>query len=81
MTAEAPLWHPTVDQSTGSNLTRFADLAHATYGGPALQGTPAENYRRLWSWSTESPQDFWPAVWDFAAVKGERGRNPALHRS
>ena len=78
MTATAPLWHPTADQIRGSNLTRFADLAHATYGGPALQGQPAENYRRLWSWSTESPQDFWPAVWDFAAVKGERGRNPAL---
>jgi acetoacetyl-CoA synthetase len=78
MEGETPLWVPATDQIRGSNLTRFAALATARYGAPPMLGAPAENYRRLWSWSTERPQDFWPAVWEFAGVLGECGNGPAL---
>ena len=68
-----PLWTPTAEHIHSTNLTGFATLAAARYGGPLLSGSPAENYRELWAWSTARPEDFWSALWEFAQVRGERG--------
>ena len=73
-----PLWTPTAEHIHSTNLTGFATLAAARYGGPLLSGSPGENYRELWAWSTARPEDFWSALWEFAQVRGERGDGPVL---
>jgi acetoacetyl-CoA synthetase len=59
----APLWIPSTDRIARANLTRFG-------AGRA--------YSDLWKWSTASPEEFWGAMWDFAAVRGDRGTRVAV---
>ena len=58
----SPLWVPSADRIARANLTRFA---------------AGRSYPDLWEWSIARPQEFWPAIWDFAAVRGERGERVA----
>ena len=54
----SPLWVPSAGRVAGANLTRFAS---------------GQSYSELWRWSIARPDEFWQAMWDFAAVRGERG--------
>ena len=54
----SPLWVPSADRIARANLTRFA---------------AGRSYPDLWEWSIARPHEFWRAMWDFAAVRGERG--------
>jgi acetoacetyl-CoA synthetase len=60
--SDQPLWQPSAERIAAANLTAFA----------ARAGLPAD-YAQLHRWSIEQPEAFWSLIWDFCAVKGEKG--------
>ncbi|MDO8960410.1 MAG: acetoacetate--CoA ligase [Rhodocyclaceae bacterium] len=60
---DQPLWQPGAERVAAANLTAFARLADL----------PAD-YAQLHRWSVEKPEEFWSLLWDFAAVRGEKGQ-------
>ncbi len=71
MTAESPIWTPSLFRIADANLTRFLAFVGA-------RGKPATDCDALYRWSIEEPAAFWDALWEFAGVAGERGAGPAL---
>ncbi len=71
MTAESPIWTPSLFRIADANLTRFMAFV-------AARGKPASSCEALHRWSIEEPAAFWDALWEFADVIGERGAGPAL---
>jgi acetoacetyl-CoA synthetase len=57
------LWQPGVEAVRRANMTRFM----------AAAGMP--DYESLYEWSIERPEEFWPLVWRFTGVIGERGEH------
>ena len=69
---EQPLWVPAPERVARAQLTAFAEsVRRAT-------GRDVSDYRALYAWSIERPEEFWPAVWRFGGVVAtERpGRDP-----
>ncbi|TSC69086.1 MAG: acetoacetyl-CoA synthetase [Parcubacteria group bacterium Gr01-1014_66] len=62
-----PLWQPTPEIISRSNLTRFMRQARERY---ALE---LKDYWDLDRWSVENPEQFWSLVWDFCEIRGSRG--------
>jgi acetoacetyl-CoA synthetase len=62
-----PLWQPDALRVASTRLTAFAAMARER--GLDDDGT----FVALHTWSIERPEEFWPALWDFADVVGERG--------
>jgi len=56
------MWQPSAARVAAANLTAFA----------ARAGLPAD-YARIHRWSIEQPEAFWSLLWDFCAVRGEKG--------
>ncbi len=71
MSAEPPIWTPSLFRIADANLTRFMTFA----GG---RGAATSDYGAFYAWSIEQPAAFWNALWEFAGVIGERGAGPAL---
>ncbi len=71
MSAEPPIWTPSLFRIADANLTRFMTFA----GG---RGAATSDYGAFHAWSIEQPAAFWDALWEFAGVIGERGAGPAL---
>ena len=71
MSAEPPIWTPSLFRIADANLTRFMTFA----GG---RGAATSDYGAFHAWSIEQPAAFWEALWEFAGVIGERGAGPAL---
>jgi len=71
VTAESPIWTPSLFRIADANLTRFMTFVEGR--GPRI-GHPDALYR----WSIERPGDFWEALWAFADVAGDRGDGLAL---
>ena len=67
MTPESPSWQPTAERIAEANLTRFGRFVSERYG------VHATDYSALWQWSVQYPDEFWPAVWDFCGIIGQRG--------
>jgi acetoacetyl-CoA synthetase len=61
--SEQLMWQPSAARIASANLSAFAVRA----------GLPAE-YAQLHRWSIEQPEEFWSMLWDFAEVRGEKGR-------
>jgi acetoacetyl-CoA synthetase len=57
----SPLWTPSPERAAKTELARFMKLAGQS------------SYAELHRWSIEHSADFWNAVWDFSAVRGEKG--------
>jgi acetoacetyl-CoA synthetase len=55
------LWTPSPERAAKTELARFMKLAGKS------------SYAELHRWSIEHSADFWNAVWDFSAVRGEKG--------
>jgi acetoacetyl-CoA synthetase len=55
------LWTPSPERAAKTELARFMKLAGQS------------SYAELHRWSIEHSADFWNAVWDFSAVRGEKG--------
>jgi acetoacetyl-CoA synthetase len=71
VTAETPIWTPSLFRIADANLTRFMSFVEGR--GPRIADPDA-----LYRWSIERPADFWEALWAFADVAGDRGDGPAL---
>ena len=56
-----PLWTPSPERAASTELARFMKLAGQS------------SYADLHRWSIEHSADFWNALWDFSAVRGEKG--------
>ena len=71
MTAEQPVWTPSLFRIADANLTRFMTFVEGR--GPRIK-----DYEALYDWSVREPAAFWDALWAFCGVIGERGVGPAL---
>ena len=56
-----PLWTPKSPKTT------------QIYDFMAKTGHEGDDYAAFWQWSTQNPEIFWDAVWDYAGVVGEKG--------
>jgi len=65
--ASGPLWQPSAERIARSNLSDFMQAAGRQWGR-AFDG-----YDDVHRWSVDHPEAFWVSVWDFAAVRGDRG--------
>ncbi|MFA7292031.1 MAG: acetoacetate--CoA ligase [Rhodocyclaceae bacterium] len=64
---DQPLWIPGHERAAASNMAAFIKRAgHADYDA-------------LWQWSADKPEAFWPLLWDFCGVVGERGNTVLQH--
>src|SRR5262245_51663826 len=68
-----PIWSPSPERVSASNLTRFAELARRRYGAP--DGP----YSTLWRWSVGERERFWQALIEFAGIVRDDGTGPVLH--
>jgi acetoacetyl-CoA synthetase len=66
MTSSTPLWVPTADTVSQTNIGRF--IAHL---GDCGIGS-FDSYQALWQWSVDDLPAFWAAVWDFFEVQSSR---------
>jgi len=71
MSAELPIWTPSLFRIADANLTRFMSFAGS-------RGAPDTDYPALYQWSIEQPAAFWAALFEFAGVVAERGSDPVL---
>ncbi len=68
------LWQPPADRIANCELTRFAQVARPHHCAPRATGDVTRDYLQLHEWSVRERATFWSAMWDHAAVLGERGR-------
>ncbi|WP_428774448.1 acetoacetate--CoA ligase [Vibrio sp.] len=66
MSDNAPLWTPSNQRVTDSNLKQF--IQHVNHHSESLT-----DYRSLLDWSVQHQQEFWLEVWQFCDVIGFRG--------
>jgi acetoacetyl-CoA synthetase len=71
MSAEPPIWTPSLFRIADANLTRFMAFAGS-------HGAPTSDYDAFHAWSVTEPAAFWDTLWEFAGVVGPRGTGPAL---
>ncbi len=71
MSAEQPIWTPSLFRIADANLMRFMTFA-------AKRGAPVADYDTLYRWSIDEPAAFWDALFDFAGVIADRGPGPTL---
>ena len=64
---DRPLWQPAEDRIAATNMERFRRYVNRTHGRDIA------DYAGLHAFSIGHLDEFWAAVWDFCAVKGERG--------
>lgn len=62
-----PIWEPSRERVSASNMASFAKLA------AAREGMAFDSYQALHAWSTDEPAAFWSLVWDYCNVLGEKG--------
>ena len=74
MSAEQPIWTPSLFRIADANLTRFMTFA-------AAHGADAQDYDALYRWSIGQPAAFWEALFDFAGVIAERAAGPVLEEA
>jgi acetoacetyl-CoA synthetase len=70
VTAEQPIWTPSLFRIADANLTRFMAFA-------AGRGAPDADYAALHRWSVADPAAFWDALFAFAGVIADR-QGPVL---
>ncbi len=64
---DQPLWTPDPERGAASRMAAFTEYARR------VSGMALASYADLHAWSINAPEQFWPAVWDFCGVLGERG--------
>ncbi|MGH8197603.1 MAG: acetoacetate--CoA ligase [Steroidobacteraceae bacterium] len=71
MSAEQPIWTPSLFRIADANLTRFMAFA-------GTRGATTDDCDALYRWSIGEAAAFWDTLWEFAGVAGKRGDGPAL---
>jgi acetoacetyl-CoA synthetase len=66
------LWTPSEQRA------RDAAITHYTEWLAAERGLEFGSLGELWAWSVDDLGGFWDSIWEFCAVRGERGGGPAL---
>lgn len=61
-----PIWQPTREAARATQLAALHRLAAERHG-------VADDYAALHAWSCRCPEAFWPLLWDFLGIVGERG--------
>jgi acyl-coenzyme A synthetase/AMP-(fatty) acid ligase len=69
-----PIWRPSRSRIEATAMYAFARAAERS-----VQRVFAD-YDALWRWSIAEPERFWNLVWDFCAVRGERGERTLVGR-
>lgn len=62
MKSTKPLWTPDQMTVANANLTKYMSWLSA-------RGRSFDNYKRLWSWSVESPADFWQTLVEYFDIQ------------
>jgi acetoacetyl-CoA synthetase len=60
--AEQPLWKPSPERVARANLTQFMRAVRGRWQ------VAVPDYRALYRWSIEQPEQFWQSVWEFCGV-------------
>ncbi len=72
MIEDRPLWSPKPEAIAASNLTAFMRYLFRHYGASMA------DERDLQDFSVRVPEVFWPALWDFCGVRGDKGAPPYI---
>lgn len=59
MSTEKPLWSPSKEFINESNLTHYLNWLKQNHN------LHFNNYEELWSWSTNSIEEFWESLWNY----------------
>ena len=74
MTSEKPLWEPSQAAVARSHLRHFADQVATSHGIQAYDGAKLD-YNRLYDWSIEHPEQFWPEWWRYTGIISDERPN------
>jgi acetoacetyl-CoA synthetase len=55
-----PIWSPSKERVEAANMTRF------------LRENVFSTYREAWEWSVSHPEQFWPSMWEFSDLIGDK---------
>lgn len=69
--SHTPLWQPDSARSLGTRLHAFSRYTESQHG-------PICTYDDLHTWSIREKSAFWASIWDFFALRGEKGATPWL---
>ncbi len=69
-----PQWVPANKRVQDSILSRFKRQLESDFG------LEFASYQELHKWSVANNQDFWPALWDFCGVIGQRGDRVVIQK-
>jgi acetoacetyl-CoA synthetase len=72
MNDEVPLWSPAADSAGARNINRFMTYLARHYGAHVTGAADLHDF------SARVPEVFWPALWDFCGVVGEKGQPPFI---
>ncbi len=61
-----PIWTPSAQRIAAANLTHFIQAVRDEYG------IDVDDYAALYQWSIDAPEQFWPAVWRFTAIRASQ---------
>ena len=60
-----PLWETTVLKKKDSLLEDFAKF---------IDFKSDYDFKNLWKWTIENPEEFWTKFWDYSKIKGNKGK-------
>ena len=60
-----PLWKPTELKKKDSLLEDFAKF---------INFKSDYNFKNLWKWTIENPEEFWTKFWDYSKIIGDKGK-------
>jgi len=69
-----PLWIPTTDRISKSNLMQFIPFVKANYD---FRGA---TYSDLYNWSVNNIEDFWESIWNYSSLIHSQSYNQVLVR-
>ena len=67
MTSTTPLWTPSAERIAQAPITEF--MARAAQ----ISGRAIDDFDTLHKWSVEDREAFWPLVWDYCGLIGDKG--------
>ena len=59
-----PLWQPSEKLKENSLLNDFCRF---------IDFKPSYNFKKIWKWSVDNPEEFWSKFWDYSEIIGDKG--------
>ena len=69
------LWKIDEKKLSKTNLAIYSEFIKENY-----KLISNNDFKKIWKWSIDNPEDFWKSIWDFTKVKGNLG-NILLRKS